>query len=146
MSGRSRDNTAPDSCSDQASNSVLGLLLCRDLIFISKIVGTAAELGYQFMIAGSRPQAKSLIETKRPQVVLIDLTTGEMAAPAALGEYQRVAASNMWFVAFGPHVDVNLLSAAKAAGCHVVLPRSRFTAELPALMRRYFSETATRDR
>lgn len=145
MSGRPRDNTGPDSCSDPATNGGLGLLLCRDLIFTSKILGTAAELGYQFVIAGSRSQAKALIETMRPRVVLIDLTAGEVAAPAALAEFQGLADPDVWFMAFGPHVDVDLLIAAKTAGCHVVLPRSRFAAELPVLLRQCFSEAATRE-
>jgi hypothetical protein len=43
-------------------------------------------------------------------------------------------------VAFGPHVDANALVAAKAAGCQVVMPRSKFSAELPDLLRCYFNQ------
>ena len=65
--------------------------------------------------------------------------------PSALNTYQSLAGSDAWFVAFGPHVEADSLAAAKAAGCQVVLPRSKFTAELPELMQRYFSRPAGRD-
>jgi hypothetical protein len=127
-----------------ASSGPTGLFLSQDLIFTTKVKGTAAELGYPMMVAGSDSQARSMIKTYRPQVVLVDLTAGVMVAPAALIAYQELAGPDVWFVAFGPHVEVDTLAAAKAAGCHVVLPRSRFTAELPTLMRQYFNQPATR--
>ena len=128
-----------------AGSEPMGLLLSRDLIFISKIKGTAAELGYPMMVAGAESKAKSMIEGYMPRVVLVDLTAGELVASAALVAYQAIAGPNTWFVAFGSHVDVNALAAARAAGCHDVLPRSRFTAELPELMRRYFSVPAAQN-
>jgi hypothetical protein len=122
-----------------------GLLLSRDLIFTSKIKGTAAELGYPMLVAGTDSLARSMIEAYRPQVVLVDLTAGPIVAPSALIAYQEIAGPEVWFVAFGSHLDVDALTAAKTAGCHEVLPRSRFAAELPALMRRYFSQPASRN-
>jgi hypothetical protein len=113
------------------------------LIFTAKVKGTAAELGYPMMVAGAETQARSMIETYRPRVVLVDLTAGAMVAPAALIAYQGLAGPESWFVAFGSHVEVDTLAAAKAAGCHVVLPRSRFAGELPTLLRHYFSQPVT---
>ena len=122
-----------------------GLLLSRDLIFTSKVKGTAAELGYPMMVTGAELQARSMIAAYRPRIVFVDLAAGELVDRAALIAYQQIAGPDTWFVAFGAHVDVEVLAAARAAGCHDVLPRSRFTAELPELMRRYFSQPATRD-
>jgi DNA-binding NtrC family response regulator len=122
-----------------------GLLLSRDLIFTSKVKGTAAELGYPMMVAGALSQARSMIEAYWPRVVLVDLTAGELVAPAVLLAYQELTGPDVWFVAFGSHVDVDALAAARVAGCHDVLPRSRFAAELPELMRRYFSQPAPRN-
>jgi hypothetical protein len=128
-----------------AGSGPSGLLLSRDLIFTSKIKGTAAQLGYPMMVAGGDSQARSMIEAYRPRVVLVDLTAGELVATTALIAYQAIAGPDAWFIAFGSHVDVDALAAARAAGCHDVLPRSRFAAELPELMRRYFSQPATRN-
>ncbi len=122
--------------------SPTGLLLSRDLIFTTKLKGTAEALQYRLLVAGSQSQAISLIETWHPQVVFIDLTAGELAAPTAVIAYQKLTGPDVWFVAFGPHVDADVLAAAKSAGCQVVMPRSKFSAELPELMRQYFQRSA----
>jgi len=119
-----------------------GLLLCRDLIFTTKVKGTAVALGYRIQVAGDPLLARSLIETSRPRVVFVDLTAGEMVAPRALSAYLKLAGPDVWFVAFGSHVETESLIAAKAVGCQAVLTRSKFAAELPELMRLYFSRPA----
>jgi DNA-binding NarL/FixJ family response regulator len=139
------DQSSPQRTGVSAGSGAMGLLLSRDLIFTSKIKGTAAELGYSIMVVGTSSQAHSMIETYRPSVVLVDLNAAELVAPAALVDYQRIAGPDAWFIAFGSHVDAKSLDAARAAGCHVVLPRSRFAAELPQLLRRYFSQPVRHD-
>ncbi|HEX8203363.1 MAG TPA: response regulator [Isosphaeraceae bacterium] len=119
-----------------ASEGPVGLLLSRDLIFTSKVTGTARELGHRVMVAGNPTLAAAMIEQWRPKVVFVDLAAGDLVGPAALLAYQGLASATA-FVAFGSHVDTATLDAARAAGCDPVLPRSRFTAELPELIRRY---------
>jgi hypothetical protein len=41
----------------------------------------------------------------------------------------------------GPHVDAERLAQARAAGCSLALPRSKFSADLPELLRRCFSSS-----
>jgi hypothetical protein len=117
-----------------------GLLVSRDLIFITKIKGTAADLGHAMLVASTQSQAESMIASYRPPVILVDLTGGQMAGSGALRAYQSLAGSDAWLIAFGPHVDVDALASAQSAGFHVVLPRSLFTAKLPELLRQYFSQ------
>jgi hypothetical protein len=114
-----------------------GVLLSVDLIFTTKIRSTARELGYQIVVAGSDSAAGSLMELREPKVVLVDLTAGAIAAPAALGRYRKLAPT-AWFIAFGPHVDDAALAEARAAGCQIVLPRSKFAATLPELLHQCF--------
>jgi hypothetical protein len=83
-----------------------------------------------------------MIQQWRPRVVFADLAAGELVAPAALAAFQKLAGAGTPFVAFGSHVDTAALAAAKAAGCAEVMPRSKFSAELPALIRRYFGDPA----
>jgi CheY-like chemotaxis protein len=115
-----------------------GILLSRDLIFTSKITGTARELGHRVLVAGAVPLAASMIEQWKPCVIFVDLSAGELVVPAALMAFQKLAGPSTPFVAFGSHVDTDAFAAARSAGCDPVLPRSRFTAELPELIRRYF--------
>jgi hypothetical protein len=115
-----------------------GILLSRDLIFTSKVTGTARELGHRVLVAGTSSLALPMIEQWRPCVVFVDLAAGDLVAPVALMAYQELAGPATAFVAFGSHVDTEALAAARAAGCHPVMPRSKFSAELPELMGRFF--------
>jgi hypothetical protein len=112
------------------------------LIFTAKVKGTAGELGYQLLVSGDVGSARSVIAASRPRAVFIDLTAGAVALPTAMIGYRELASRETWFVAFGPHVEAETLAAAKAAGCHLVLPRSRFAAELPAILKRCYSKPA----
>jgi DNA-binding NarL/FixJ family response regulator len=115
-----------------------GLLLSRDMIFTSKVTGTARELGHRVMVAGNSALAAAMIEQWRPKVIFVDLAAGELVAAPALTAYQKAAPPGTPFVAFGSHVDTAALDAARDAGCDPVMPRSKFSAELPALIRHYF--------
>lgn len=123
--------------SDQAP-APTGVVIGRDLMFTAKVTGTAGELGYRMRVAGDLATARAMIEELRPRVILVDLAAGELAAPQALGEYRRLAGDSAWLVAVGPHVDAERLEQARAAGCQLALPRSKFSADLPGLLRRCF--------
>jgi CheY-like chemotaxis protein len=121
-----------------------GILLSRDLIFTSKVTGTARELGHRVLVAGNSSLALAMIEQWRPCVVFVDLAAGDLVAPGALVAYQRLAGPTTAFVAFGSHVDTEALAAARAAGCDPVMPRSKFSAELPELIECYFQSDRSR--
>jgi CheY-like chemotaxis protein len=112
-------------------------LLSRDLIFTTRITGTARALGVRVLTAGDPVLAATMTEQWRPPVVFVDLAAGDLAAAATLLALRQQAGAGTAFVAFGSHVDTVALAAARAAGCDEVMPRSKFTAELPALIRRY---------
>jgi len=117
-----------------------GLLLSRDLIFTSKVTGTASALGHKVVVAGSPASAQANLAKAAPAVVFVDLSAGDLVSPAAIASYREITPSGTPYVAFGSHVDTQALADARAAGCDPVMPRSRFTTELPALIRRYFGE------
>ena len=141
---KSASTVAPDSAAAPTAPEPgpVGIVLSRDLMFTAKVRGTAAELGYRMRVAGDVSIARMQIQKWQPRVVFIDLTAGDLVAPAALRAYQQIAGPATWFVAAGPHVQADTLAAARAAGCQAVMPRSQFAAELPALMQRYFSGPA----
>ena len=119
-----------------------GLLLSRDLIFTSKVTGTARMLGRQVPDdAPATPTAaprKAMIEQWKPLAVFVDLAAGDSSSePEALLAYRRRRPRHGACIAFGSHVDTASLAAASAAGCDPVLPRSKFSAELPELIRRF---------
>ncbi|MDR3634956.1 MAG: HAD family phosphatase [Isosphaeraceae bacterium] len=120
-----------------ARAEVTGLLLSRDLLFTSKITGTARELGRRVLVAGNTALATEMIGQWRPTVVFVDLAAGSLVSVPALTAFIAQAGPGTTFIAFGSHVDTDALAAAKAAGCNLVLPRSRFTTELAGLIQKY---------
>jgi CheY-like chemotaxis protein len=113
------------------------ILLSRDLIFTAKVTGTARMLGHRVLVAGDLASATALITQWQPRVVFVDLAAGDLVQPEALLAFQKLAGPATPFVAFGAHVDTEALATARALGCDPVLPRSRFSAELPELIGRY---------
>jgi CheY-like chemotaxis protein len=113
-------------------------LLSRDLIFTSKITGTARALGYHVSVAGNATEASALMEQFRPRVVFVDLAAGDLVGTGALLSYQKLTGAGTSFIAFGSHVDSETLARAQAAGCTEVMPRSKFSANLPEIIRSYF--------
>lgn len=121
----------------QSHAEPIGLLLSRDLLFTSKITGTARALGRQVLVAGNIALASDLIAQRHPNVVFVDLAAGSLVSADALTAFIAQAGADAIFIAFGSHVDTEALAAAKAAGCHLVMPRSKFTAELADLVGNY---------
>jgi beta-phosphoglucomutase len=115
----------------------VGLLLSRDLIFTSKITGTARELGRRVLVAGNTALAAEMIAQWRPKAVFVDLAAGALVDVPALIAYRAQAGPGTTFIAFGSHVDTEALAMAKGAGCDLVLPRSQFTANLAQLIQHH---------
>lgn len=134
----SSDPTMPSVPTPEPGAEPAGLLLSRDLIFTSKITGTARELGHRVMVAGNTALAQKMIEEWKPRVVFVDLSAGDLVAIPALIAYRSIAGEGTPFIAFGSHVDTAALAGARSAGCDPVLPRSQFTVQLPDLIRRAF--------
>ncbi len=117
-----------------------GLLLSRDLIFTSKVTGTARMLGHEVRTVGNAASVLALIAQWHPRALFVDLAAGDLVSPESLMAYKSAAGPGATLIAFGSHVDTAGLAAASEAGCDVVLPRSKFTTDLPDLIRRYLGE------
>ncbi|SRR5260370_42164109 len=119
------------------SNEPFGLLLCDDLLFTSRITGTARGLGLTIKPFRSQADLVALASKQPPSCVLIDLANPGLAI-ADLVRNLRPAGKTPYLVAFGSHVDAATLNAARQAGCDRVLPRSKFVEELPSALPGWF--------
>ena len=128
------DEPIPNASASPSSN--VGLLICRDLFFVSKVTGTAEALGRKILTAGDRASALVRLETDHPVVVFLNLHAGDATDPEAIRGY-RVSAPSAILIGFGSHVETALLSQASAAGCDSVLPRSAFSNRLPAIIQEH---------
>jgi CheY-like chemotaxis protein len=116
-----------------------GLLLSDDLIFTSRVTGTARDLGLVVKPARSAEALVEMARQHRPRCVLVDLANPGLD----LGELCRRLAEACpppRVVAYGSHVDTATLRAARAAGCEPVLPRSKFVEDLPRELPRWLAE------
>lgn len=118
-----------------------GLLLCRDLMFTVKVAGTAKELGRTIKAVGRLEQAEAFLAERRPRVVFVDLTAGDLVTAESLSKLMALA-PEVPFVAYGPHVEVDAIQSARDAGCREVMPRGQFTRQLPELIRVYLDDEA----
>jgi DNA-binding NarL/FixJ family response regulator len=113
------------------SGAPVGYLLSDDLMFTSRITGTATALGLAVKPVRSLAALESLVQRAPPRCLLIDLS---VAGPGLADFLQRLreAGSPMpRVVAYGSHVDSAMLRGARELGCDPVLPRSKFVEELP---------------
>ncbi|HOA72383.1 MAG TPA: hypothetical protein PL151_14535 [Phycisphaerae bacterium] len=129
---------------------MVAIALVSDLIFGTRIKSTADELGLPMSVVRTAEAVESAAHAGL-NVVIIDLSVEGIdpvdvirrckQAGRSPGDESVVgsddAAANPMVIAFGSHVQKDLLHAAEQAGADLVLPRSRFTAELPQLLARY---------
>ncbi len=114
-----------------------GVLLSNDLFFGSKVSGTAEALGLRVEVRGDVAQAVEsacdpdcrclMIDLEKPGLSVADLIAGLSTEPRP------------YIIAFGPHVRTALFEEARNAGCDDVLPRGRFSAELPQILQTHLT-------
>ena len=118
-----------------------GLLLSDDLLFISRIAGTARALGLELKAARGTAELIALAGVQTPACALIDLQNPGLDIGALVRLIKD--AGNSYIVGYGSHVDAATLKAAREAGCDLVLPRSKFVEELAAALPKWFRQSAT---
>ena len=118
----------------------IGLLLCDDLMFTSRITGTGRALGLTIKPVRSQTDLETLASRQPPSCVLIDLANAGLVI-AELVRNLRAEGKTPYLVAFGSHVDAATLNAARQAGCDLVLPRSKFIEELPTALMDWFIQS-----
>jgi len=105
-----------------------------DLIFLTKIRETAKQVGVGITTA-SPPPSPDAVVTDQPKGILLELSARNHALEWVRALKANAATRSIPIVAFASHVESDLISAARLAGCNRVLARSAFTQQLPALLR-----------
>lgn len=112
----------------------IGLLLCDDLIFTSRITGTAKQLGLTVQSARDAATLLRLATISPPACVIVDLHNPGLDLPALMRDLSALGMPMPRVIGYGSHVDVDSLRAARQAGCDPVLPRSKFVDDLPTAL------------
>src|SRR5262245_7043645 len=92
-----------------------GLLLSDDLIFASRIAGTAQSHGLSVTQARSAAVLETLTQQQPPSCVLLDLHHPELSLPDLLVRLRTICPTMPRVVAYGSHVDAPRLKAAREA-------------------------------
>ncbi len=111
------------------------ILLASDLMLNSTISGLAAAVACPFRSAGTVAEAINLLNESRGNLFLVDLglpglDVTELAAGVSEDTLQNA-------VAYGPHVHIQKLEAAKQAGFGRVMSRGGFSAAVGQLIADY---------
>ncbi len=115
------------------------LIVCDDLMFTSKVTATARAHGLTAAVA--RTPADAARKAPPAGCVIVDLHLPGLDLPQLLADLR--AGSRAAVIGFGSHVDVEMLKAARAAGCDRVMPRSQFVKELEAKLPEWAAQTAS---
>lgn len=109
------------------------LLLCDDLIFTSRIAGTATALALPLRSCKTASELLQFAGQVPPRCVIVDL----QAPGLVITDFARALAAlspQPFLVGYGSHVDTATLKTARDAGFDIVWPRSKFVDELPTAL------------
>jgi CheY-like chemotaxis protein len=109
------------------------VLLSRDLILLARTQGAANKLGVALHNAADPVQACSLIQANQCRGVVIDLRVPALQLQELVPEF-RLASEQLTVIACGPHVHEASLTAAREAGCDVVVTRGQFERDAEAIL------------
>jgi len=117
-----------------------GLLLCDDLLFVSRITGVARDLGLDIRTVRTSDALLTQAKQIGAACVLLDLHNSGLDIERIVRELRGHGTS--FIVGYGSHVDTATLKQARAAGCDLVLPRSKFVEELPTALPHWLAGAA----
>ena len=104
------------------------VFLSGDLMFASRVRGAAERAGLTFYLGANLPEENGV----PIRYVVLDLSTRSSMTASLLPECEQ-RCPDATVIAYGPHVQVNKLAAAKEAGIPVVMTRGQFDSRLSTL-------------
>jgi CheY-like chemotaxis protein len=116
--------------------------LVDNIFFQAKMQETAHRVGVELKTVSTGEALLVEAQAAAPALLIVDLNA--RAGPLEAIERLRDAGNQRPVIAFLSHVQVELAERARAAGCREVLPRSKFTQNLAAILAKAKSPTAFR--
>jgi len=110
------------------------LAVVDDLLFSSKIRAVAAGASEAVKFVRTPDGVKAACAEHQPRLVLIDLDRDALHPIETIAMIREMPAPVPRIVAFGAHVNVDRLRAAREAGADQAMARSAFVVALPGLL------------
>ena len=113
------------------------LVVISDLLFRSRIDDVARRLNVPLRVAKSVEQLERHLATGAPAMAIVDLEIETMDPAETITRIRNAAGgADTRLIAFAGHTNLDAIRAGRAAGAGVVLARSAFVTQLPALLGR----------
>jgi CheY-like chemotaxis protein len=139
VNGSAVDQTMP-AAADQRTRIVCFI---DDLFFLAKIQETARKLGVKVEFAKAEKETLDRLtsdESEKPSLIIFDLNNANAKPLATIPKLKNKLKKQTSIVGFLSHLQGDLKVKAQEAGCDMVVPRSAFSQNLPALLRRHSSD------
>lgn len=112
------------------------LVVTDDLFFSAKIGETARQVGVSAVFVSDGDELDARIQQAAPALIMVDLGLMKADSISLIERLkQHPLTRTIPVIAYGSHVDHDLMARAARAGCDQVLPRSAFSQRLPGLLR-----------
>ncbi len=108
------------------------VVLIDDLFFQSKIIETARHVGIELKLCSTTEAFLSEIAKSAPSLAIVDLNARN--TPLEAIARLRSTGNQVPVIGYLSHVQTELAERAKAAGCREVMPRSKFSMNLAAIL------------
>ncbi len=105
-------------------------LLTGDLMFSSRVTGTASQLGLEVAVLATATAVLEQCADQQVSLLIIDLSHAGGDIQSLIKQLEATGTRPKTVLAFGPHVQTARLEAARQAGCDQVVSRGQFNAGL----------------
>jgi len=112
----------------EADDSGTVMMLSGDLMFSSRVKSAAERSGFAFQMGGRLPDEG----TESIRYVILDLSTRSGLIPEIVQQCAE-RCPDARLMAYGPHVQVDKLNAARQAGIETVMTNGQFDASLATI-------------
>jgi len=112
----------------------------EDLFFMTKIMDTARKLNVKIAFVKTVDELMEKVEIhadEKPSLVIFDLNNANAKPLTTIPKVKSKLKKGTSILGFVSHVQGDLKMKAQEAGCDSVMPRSAFSQNLPALLRRH---------
>ncbi len=115
------------------------LFVSVDLLYGSKITSVAQRMQWPVQTVADTPQAVEAAVGEVFALVLVDLMVPGIDITSLAIQLNALETRPRAIVAFGPHVDEQLLLVAQAAGCDQVLTRGQLNHDVQGVLSQYMN-------
>lgn len=111
------------------------LLITSDLACSSSVAGAAHRNAVDLQTAFGLAAVEAKLLEAPPSLVILDLSTAGLNVAEFVPQLRAGLGQDARIMAFGPHVRVAELAAARDAGCDLVVSRGEFHARVDQYLR-----------